>query len=99
MEMVLRTTLGLRIGRTRTLLAVRDLMEASAGYRAACERHETAGRRASTMPEGRVYEVAGDAHRLVARVSWNGKVWPPGPWAPGQTPLYAPAPFSATVRS
>ncbi len=98
MEMVLRTTLGLRIGRARTLLAVRDLADASARYRAACDRHEMTGRGASTMPGGRVYEVSGNAHRLVARVSWNGKVWPPGPWAPGQTPLYVPTSFAEAVR-
>jgi hypothetical protein len=25
---------------------------------------------------------------LVARVSYNGKVWPPGPWAPNLEPLW-----------
>ena len=32
-----------------------------------------------------------DGKRLVARVSYNGRVWGPGPWAPGQSPLLEPS--------
>ncbi len=83
-------TLGLRIGRGRVLLGVATLADASRAYRAACLRHEIEkGQGSSTMPEGRVYDVTGEP-RLVARVSWNGRVWPPGPWLPTMEPLYAP---------
>ncbi len=28
-----------------------------------------------------------DTREVVARVSYNGRVWPPGEWTPGQDPL------------
>lgn len=41
---------------------------------------------ASTFPDGTVL----DGNRIIARVSYNAKVWPPTRWAPGQTPLFDP---------
>lgn len=37
----------------------------------------------SSLRVGDVY----DQGKLVARVSYNGRVWPPGPWRPGMKPL------------
>lgn len=39
---------------------------------------------ASTFPEGRIC-VSG---RPIARVSYNGRVWPPEPWKSEQKPLW-----------
>jgi hypothetical protein len=41
---------------------------------------------AGNTGEGRVVEEPG----VVATVSYNGKVWPPGEWTPGRVPLYVP---------
>ncbi len=42
---------------------------------------------ASQFPTARIVNAAG---ALVARVSYNGKVWPAAPWHPGQVPLLNP---------
>lgn len=34
---------------------------------------------------GQIYDAQGN---LIALVSYNGKVWPPGEWTPGMKPLY-----------
>lgn len=36
------------------------------------------------VPEGVVHD---DSGAIVARVSYNGSVWPAAPWHPGQCPL------------
>jgi hypothetical protein len=41
---------------------------------------------ASTFPDG--YILDGD--RIIARVSYNARVWPPAGWREGQTPLFDP---------
>lgn len=41
---------------------------------------------ASTFPDGSIL----DGRRTVARVSYNGKVWPPARWSPDQGPLFNP---------
>jgi hypothetical protein len=41
---------------------------------------------ASTFPDGAILDGA----RLIARVSYNAKVWPPTKWSPGQAPLFNP---------
>jgi hypothetical protein len=41
---------------------------------------------ASTFPDGTIL----DGTRTIARVSYNGKIWPPRKWVPGQTPLFTP---------
>ena len=43
------------------------------------------------MREGLVYDTTGATPRVVARVSWNGRVWAAKPWAPGDAPLYDPS--------
>lgn len=88
---------ALGLGRSRSLSACATLAEASALYRRACDAHaERTGRGASTMPEGVVYDVTGASPRVVARVSWNGRVWAEQPWAPGDLPLFDPS--AAVVR-
>jgi hypothetical protein len=83
--------LALRLGRSRTMYAVKGLEGASMAYRLACVAHmERTGRGASTMPSGHVYDVSTGTPTLVAEVSWNGRVWPPGRWEPEMTPLYTP---------
>lgn len=84
-------TLALRVGRSRRLVAVATLAEASALHRRVCDaRAARTGRGAGGMPEGLVYDTAGAAPRVVARVSWNGRVWADRPWAPGDVPLFDP---------
>ena len=61
-------TLCLRLGRSRTLVQVRDLAEASALYQ---RLRDESGHGASTMPRGRVYRDG----KLYAEVSYNGRVW------------------------
>lgn len=83
---------ALGLGRSRSLAACATLAEASAHYRRACDAHaERTGRGASTMPEGVVYDVTGETPRVVARVSWNGRVWADKPGAPGDQPLFDPS--------
>jgi hypothetical protein len=84
--------LALGLGRSRALVAVADLAEASRVYRRLCEENMArTGKGASAMPEGLVYDTTGATPRLVARVSWNGRVWSPKPWAPGDEPLFDPS--------
>ena len=61
-------TLGLRLGRSRTLIEVQSLAEASGIYQ---RLRDESGHGASTMPRGRVYRDG----KLVAEVSYNGRVW------------------------
>lgn len=60
---------------------VADLGEASKRYQ-----RFRGNKRSSTTPEGKVF--AGDV--LVARVSYNGRVWNPEPWNPGDRCLLDP---------
>ena len=91
MSLATTGSLALGIGRTRTLAAVASMAEASTLYRRACAAHaQRTGKGASTMPEGLVYDVAGAKPVVVARVSWNGRVWANKPWAAGDVPLYEP---------
>jgi hypothetical protein len=86
------TGLALGLGKAKALVAVADFAEASRVYRRLCEENMArTGKGASAMPEGLVYDTTGAAPRLVARVSWNGRVWSPKPWAPGDEPLYDPS--------
>jgi hypothetical protein len=41
---------------------------------------------ASTFPDGTILHGT----RIVARISYNAKVWPPTRWSPGQAPLSNP---------
>ena len=61
-------TLGLRLGNARVLVEVGSYAEASALY---ARLRDEGGHGASTMPRGRLYRDG----RLVAEVSYNGRVW------------------------
>jgi len=67
----------------RHIVTVADFAAASAIYSAARER---SGEGCSTFPEGTLL----DGNEAVARVSYNGKVWPVGEWQPGDQPLFNP---------
>ena len=84
---------GLRLGRERTLLACASLADASRQYRRACWAHAArTGQGASTMPEGRLYDLSNlSKPRLMGRVSWNGRVWANKPWDASDVPLYDPS--------
>jgi hypothetical protein len=60
---------------------VASLAEASALYCAARDRG--VGRGASKFRPGEIHENG----VLIARISYNGKVWPAEDWHPGQVPL------------
>jgi hypothetical protein len=60
---------------------VADLADASARF---CQFRGSKG--ASQLPSGIVYKDGEE----VARVSYNGKVWPPGALLLGREPLYEP---------
>ena len=61
---------------------VSDYAEASRIY---CERRDESGMGASGFGDGRIVAPTG-AH--VARISYNGRVWPPGKWKTGDRPLW-----------
>lgn len=69
-EIATPTRLALRLGRSRTLVEVASYAEASRIY---SELRDRAGHDVNTMPEGRVYDA--DTNQLVARLSYNGRVW------------------------
>lgn len=60
---------------------VLTLREASNVY---CKWRDRSGRGASRFPSGMVL----DGVLVVARVSYNGRVWPPGEWKADDVPLY-----------
>lgn len=77
------TTLRLRIGGNS--VAVDSLKDASAKFDALKAAWADAqGPGASDMPDGEVVDANGKA---VARISQNGRVWPPGKWQPGMKEL------------
>jgi hypothetical protein len=62
---------------------VADFAEASRAVRAATERI-----RSEQFHGGDVMQDG----QIIARVSYNGRVWPPGRWQVGMQPLYDPFP-------
>ena len=66
------------------MFRVASFVEASDTYR---ERRKLSGEGASTFPEGKVRD---DAGVVIARVSYNGKVWPPVEWSNGLRPIFDP---------
>jgi hypothetical protein len=70
----------IQIGRRR--YQVDGLEQASRMY---CTARDASGMGVSKVPEGKVVTAEG---KLVARISYNGRVWPPQPWFAGMTPLY-----------
>lgn len=88
---ILRVLGGTRADRRKKPLLVRqqgfpdmfarDWADASRCYG---ERRDRSGLGASGFPEGEL--LVGD--RVIARISYNGRIWLAGPWHPGDTPLY-----------
>jgi hypothetical protein len=72
----------LKIG-SRVSLAVASFEEASRVY---AQYRDASLEGASTFPNGLIL----DGNRVIARVSYNARVWPPTPWTHGQTPLFDP---------
>jgi hypothetical protein len=66
----------------RKKIPVTSLEGASAVYSAL---RDASGEGASTFRDGVVLDHDGTE---IARVSYNGRVWAPGQWIPGQAPLY-----------
>jgi hypothetical protein len=71
----------LKIG-ARASIEVGSFAEASLVY---AEHRDASFEGASTFPDGTIF----DGNRMIARVSYNAKVWLPGP-AEGQTPIFNP---------
>lgn len=61
--------------------------ELSRQYAAA---RDASGEGASTFPSP---AIRSDAGEVVGRLSYNGRVWGPKEWEPGDVPLYCPRPL------
>lgn len=77
--MAIQQIMFLQIGRKR--YEVRSLERASEMY---CEARDASGLGASDVPEAKVVNESG---KSIARISYNGRVWPSQPWHPGQEPI------------
>ena len=71
--------LFIQIGRRRYQVA--SLEQASEMY---CTARDASGMGASKVPEAMIVTASG---RAVARVSYNGRVWPAEPWTPDMRPI------------
>lgn len=67
----------------RKPVEVADFAEASRLY---AEARDKSGQGASRFPEGAIIEGG----EVIARLSYNAKVWAPGPWKSGAEPLFDP---------
>lgn len=72
--------LFIQVGRRR--YQVDGLQQASEMY---CAARDASGKGASKTPDGKIVTANGT---LVARVSYNGRVWPPEAYRADQQPLY-----------
>lgn len=72
-----------RVGARAERVNVKDFAEASQVVRRYIA---TFGLGSSTWQGGRIVE----GRKTVARVSYNGRVWPPGEWTPFTKTLYEP---------
>lgn len=70
----------------RNSVPIVDFADASAKYSAI---RNASGLGGSRLPEGKIYQ----AGEVVARVSYNGRVWKAGEWKAGERPLYDPNGF------
>ena len=61
--------------------SVASLKAASELYEA---KRDASGQGASRFRDGEIY----DGETLVARISYNGRVWPPSEWTVGSKPIY-----------
>ena len=82
------TRLALGIGDAKRLIEVADLAHASRAYRAAVV---ASGRGYSRMAGGWIYDLSTPTPKRIARVSYNGCVWPLGEWTRATQPLFDPA--------
>lgn len=62
-------------------IMVKTLAEASRRY---CERRDQTGLGASTFPEATLLHEG----VIIGRISYNGRIWHPIPWRPGDKPIY-----------
>lgn len=76
----MNATYTLSIGKRGTF-TVSSLAEASKTY---AEKRDASGLGYNSWPEGTI--TPGDL-----KVSYNGKVWPAGPWRSGMAPVYDPS--------
>lgn len=75
----------------RGIYRVHTLRHASAAYG---QLRDDSGEGASTFPEGRVFR----GREEVAKISYNGRVWLPGPWSPGISPICEAAPLEPAME-
>lgn len=73
-------TMFLQIGKRR--YQVSTLEQASAMF---CTARDKSGYGASQMPRVTIVSEAG---REIARISYNGRIWPAGDWTPASAPIY-----------
>lgn len=66
-------------------VTVADFAEASRASRAYIERHDLGGGNWGRVSGYLCDDATGQP---AGKVSYNGKVWPPGDWNPGMDPLY-----------
>ena len=76
----LSETMFLQIGKRRYQVATFD--QASVMF---CAARDKSGYGASRMPQVTIVTETG---REIARVSYNGRVWPAGDWTPAAKPIY-----------
>lgn len=62
-------------------IRVETLAEASRRY---CERRDRTGLGASAFPDATLIREG----IVVGRISYNGRIWHPIPWRPGDRPIY-----------
>lgn len=74
------TALFVRVGRRN--YPVSSFEDASAKF---CEVRDRSGAGASTMPQCTIVDSNGTE---IARISYNGRVWPPCEWTDDLVPLY-----------
>lgn len=67
----------------RLIVPVRDIAHASGIY---ADERAASGEGGSTFPDGKIMA----AGKVLARVSYNAKVWAPNKWTPGAVPLFDP---------
>jgi hypothetical protein len=61
---------------------VADFAAASALY---CKKRDALGKGNSQTPKARIVDASGEP---VARISYNGRIWPDAEWFDGMTPLF-----------
>lgn len=83
--------LTMYLGRHNKTFHAKDLREASAIY---CRERDKSGLGASRWPEREVYDDSlPTGEDIVARISYNGRVWAPGEWKPGVEPIMEAQPY------